>query len=97
MREVSAEELNRRQKAADVAFLNQGITFTVYGREEGTEKIMPYDLVPRIIPGDQWKVLEEGLTQRITAILQGWLLVSRTASISPACIFPGTDSCHSKQ
>ncbi len=42
-------ELQRRKQAADLSFLNQGITFTVYGREEGTERIFPYDLLPRII------------------------------------------------
>jgi uncharacterized circularly permuted ATP-grasp superfamily protein len=65
---MSPEELQRRQKNADLAFMNQGITFTVYGRQEGTEKIMPYDLVPRIIQGQEWAKLEAGLTQRITAI-----------------------------
>jgi uncharacterized circularly permuted ATP-grasp superfamily protein len=48
--------------------LNQGITFAVYGREEGTEKIFPYDLVPRIITAAEWETVELGLTQRITAL-----------------------------
>jgi uncharacterized circularly permuted ATP-grasp superfamily protein len=62
------EELQRRKQAADLSFLNQGITFTVYGREEGTEKIFPYDLVPRIITAAEWSTVELGLTQRITAL-----------------------------
>jgi uncharacterized circularly permuted ATP-grasp superfamily protein len=62
------EELQRRKQAADLSFLNQGITFTVYGREEGTEKIFPYDLVPRIITAAEWATVEIGLTQRITAL-----------------------------
>jgi uncharacterized circularly permuted ATP-grasp superfamily protein len=62
------EELQRRKQAADLSFLNQGITFTVYGREEGTEKIFPYDLVPRIITAAEWQTVELGLTQRITAL-----------------------------
>jgi uncharacterized circularly permuted ATP-grasp superfamily protein len=66
--ELPAEELKRRQHAADVSFLNQGITFTVYGDDEGTERIFPYDLLPRIIPGAEWDRLERGLTQRITAL-----------------------------
>ncbi len=61
-------ELRRRKQSADVSFLNQGITFTVYGRDEGTERIFPYDLVPRIITGSEWSVIERGLTQRITAL-----------------------------
>jgi uncharacterized circularly permuted ATP-grasp superfamily protein len=65
---LPVEELQRRKQAADLSFLNQGITFTVYGREEGTEKIFPYDLVPRIITAAEWATVELGLTQRITAL-----------------------------
>src|ERR1700729_1830370 len=62
------QEIQRRKQAADLSFLNQGITFTVYGREEGTEKIFPYDLLPRIITSAEWSKVERGLTQRITAL-----------------------------
>ena len=62
------EELQRRKQAADLSFLNQGITFTVYGRDEGTERIFPYDLLPRIITAAEWEVVERGLTQRIIAL-----------------------------
>ena len=62
------EELQRRKQSADVSFLMQGITFTVYGREEGTERIFPYDLVPRLVTGEEWEHIERGLTQRITAL-----------------------------
>ena len=64
----SQDELRRRKHAADLAFLNQGITFTVYGREEGTERIFPHDLLPRIITHSEWSRIEAGLTQRITAL-----------------------------
>ncbi|MEW6280361.1 MAG: circularly permuted type 2 ATP-grasp protein [Candidatus Eremiobacterota bacterium] len=66
--ELGPEELRRRQQAADLSFLHQGITFTVYGREEGTERIFPYDLLPRIITSADWEVLERGLTQRLVAL-----------------------------
>ena len=66
--EMPAEMLRQRQQAADLAFLNQGITFTVYGNEEGTERIWPYDLLPRIITAAEWSMIERGLTQRITAL-----------------------------
>src|SRR5215208_4494154 len=66
--EIPREELNRRQHAADRSFLHQGITFTVYGRDEGTERIFPYDLLPRIITGPERETLERGLTQRIIAL-----------------------------
>lgn len=62
------EELQRRKHYADVSFLMQGITFTVYGKEEGTERIFPYDLLPRLISAEDWDVIERGLTQRITAL-----------------------------
>ena len=68
LHELSPNELQARQQAADVSFLNQGITFTVYGREEGTERIFPYDLLPRIISASEWAIIERGLTQRITAL-----------------------------
>ena len=65
---LPADEIRRRKNSADVSFLNQGITFTVYGDEEGTERIFPYDLLPRVITGTEWSLIERGLTQRITAL-----------------------------
>ena len=65
---LPAEEMRRKKQAADVAFLHQGITFTVYGRDEGTERIFPHDLLPRIITSAEWQTIEKGLTQRITAL-----------------------------
>ena len=62
------EELQRCKQSADLSFLTQGITFTVYGREEGTERIFPYDLLPRLITAPEWDRVERGLTQRITAL-----------------------------
>ncbi|MCU0514659.1 MAG: circularly permuted type 2 ATP-grasp protein [Anaerolineae bacterium] len=66
--ELSTEELNARQNAADISFLNQGITFTVYSSDEGTEKIFPYDLLPRILTAAEWGIIERGLEQRIRAL-----------------------------
>src|SRR5690349_18265497 len=66
--EMPTEMLRQRQQAANLAFLNQGITFTVYGNDQGTERIWPYDLLPRIITADEWTTIERGLTQRITAL-----------------------------
>jgi len=67
-REMPPGELAVRKRSADLAFLTEGITFTVYGREEGTERIFPYDLLPRLITHDEWQGIEKGLTQRITAL-----------------------------
>ena len=65
---LPADELRLRKQAADLSFLHQGITFTVYGREEGTERIFPHDLLPRIITSSEWATIEKGLIQRITAL-----------------------------
>ena len=62
------DEIVRRKRSVDLSFLTQGITFNVYGHGEGTEKIFPYDLMPRIITGTEWAHIEKGLTQRITAL-----------------------------
>ncbi len=61
-------ELLNRQKAAERALLQMGITFNVYGERAGTEKIFPFDLVPRIVPAAEWSRIEKGLKQRITAL-----------------------------
>src|SRR5260370_29118400 len=68
LREMPLETLHQRQQAADMAFLNQGITFIVYGIKEGAERIWPYDLLPRIITREEWMTIEKGLAQRITAL-----------------------------
>jgi uncharacterized circularly permuted ATP-grasp superfamily protein len=64
----SGEEIEKRARLAKLAFLNRGITFAVYGSDEGTEKIFPFDLIPRIIPNNEWQVIEKGLKQRLTAL-----------------------------
>jgi uncharacterized circularly permuted ATP-grasp superfamily protein len=66
--DLPAEQLKKSQQAADLSFLHQGITFTVYGNEQGTERVFPNDLLPRIVAGDEWQKIERGLTQRITAL-----------------------------
>ncbi len=62
------EELFQRQRIADQTFLQRGVTFTVYSDQRGTEKIFPFDLIPRIIPSREWSQLEAGLQQRMTAL-----------------------------
>ncbi|MFZ0592766.1 MAG: circularly permuted type 2 ATP-grasp protein [Bryobacteraceae bacterium] len=68
LNELPADEVKRRKHSADLSFLHQGITFTVYGRKEGTERIFPHDLVPRIILDSEWRRIERGLEQRIVAL-----------------------------
>jgi uncharacterized circularly permuted ATP-grasp superfamily protein len=66
--ELSRAEFDERIRLADIAFLYQGITFTVYGGQEGIERIFPFDLAPRIIPQAEWQLLDRGLQQRMTAL-----------------------------
>src|SRR6202163_854864 len=65
---LGPDELRRSKNEADQSFFNQGITFTVYGSDKGTERIFPHDLLPRIITAAEWERIERGLTQRITAL-----------------------------
>ena len=57
------ERLARKKAEADLTFHRLGITFAVYGEEEGTERLIPFDLLPRIIPSNEWKMLQKGLEQ----------------------------------
>jgi uncharacterized circularly permuted ATP-grasp superfamily protein len=66
--ETPDEELERKYQLASETFLNQGITFTVYSDNQGTERIFPFDPLPRIIPTAEWAHIERGLIQRITAL-----------------------------
>src|SRR6185312_4335835 len=68
LRTLPAEELARRQAACEQSFLHQGITFTVYSDAKATERIIPTDLIPRIVTGAEWARVEAGLKQRITAL-----------------------------
>ncbi len=65
---LSDGELVRRQKAADLTLLNMGITFAVYGHAAGTEKVWPFDIVPRIVDATEWHKIDRGLKQRILAL-----------------------------
>jgi len=66
--EMELAEFDRKRALAERSYLNQGVTFTVYSGDEGTERIMPFDLIPRIIPAAEWEVIEKGLVQRLTAL-----------------------------
>ncbi len=65
---LSHDEVERRQRAADLSFQARGITFAVNQGPEGVEKIMPFDLVPRIITAEEWRKIERGLDQRVRAL-----------------------------
>jgi uncharacterized circularly permuted ATP-grasp superfamily protein len=67
-KEMERDEFERKRELAASTFLSQGVTFTVYNDDQGTERIFPFDLVPRIIPAEEWELIERGLVQRITAL-----------------------------
>lgn len=64
----TGDDLSRRERIRDQAFRSAGITFTVYGEGEGVERTFPMDLIPRVIPAEEWAHLEAGLVQRVTAL-----------------------------
>jgi uncharacterized circularly permuted ATP-grasp superfamily protein len=68
MQSLSAAEIQRRQQAAQIALFKLGVTFNVYSDNQGTERILPFDIIPRIIAAAEWKQLESGLKQRIYAL-----------------------------
>src|SRR5215831_17300256 len=62
---LSKGELVARQRSAERLLLQMGITFNVYGDSSGTERIFPFDLIPRIVPASEWDHIERGLKQRV--------------------------------
>src|SRR2546427_5800806 len=61
-------EIERRERLQKLSLMDQGITFTVYGEKEGTERIFPFDFVPRVIPAREWERLQAGVVQPVTAL-----------------------------
>ena len=64
----SPERIARKRAEADLSFRRVGITFAVYGDDAGTERLIPFDTIPRIIPAHEWTHLQKGLVQRVTAL-----------------------------
>ena len=62
------ESLLFKKQEADLRFRQQGITFTVYGEETGTERLIPFDMIPRIISADEWAIMSKGCEQRVQAL-----------------------------
>ena len=65
---LSIESLIRRQQAAQNTLFKLGVTFNVYGDNQGAERVFPFDVVPRVVSGKEWEWLEQGLQQRIVAL-----------------------------
>jgi len=64
----SIDDLNKKEDLAKRLFMSQGITFTVYSSGEGIEKIFPFDIIPRIITGEEWAFVEKGIKQRLNVL-----------------------------
>ncbi len=63
-----ADIVERKRVEADLVFRRVGITFAVYGSDAGTERLIPFDIIPRIIPAAEWAQLQKGLRQRVQAL-----------------------------
>lgn len=68
LKSMPPEVIAEKRREADLLFHRVGITFAVYGDEEGTERLIPFDTIPRIIPNSEWDLLYRGLKQRVTAL-----------------------------
>ena len=66
--QIENDDFLSRKATSELYFMRQGITFNVYHDNQGSERIFPFDPVPRVIPADEWELIEAGLTQRITAL-----------------------------
>jgi uncharacterized circularly permuted ATP-grasp superfamily protein len=66
--ELQIPDFGAKRTDADLAFVNQGVTFSVYSDRRGVEKIFPFDLIPRPIPASEWVRVEDGLIQRLKAL-----------------------------
>ena len=68
LQEQDLKKLSNKSKIADELFHRIGITFNVYGDEDGEERLIPFDLIPRILAAEEWRRLEKGIIQRVSAI-----------------------------
>src|SRR5262245_26960756 len=68
LKETPPEALEYRRQEAEFLFRRIGITFAVYGDSESTERLIPFDVIPRIMSGKEWALLEKGLKQRVRAL-----------------------------
>ena len=68
LKQLDVHSLQQKEKLASELFMNQGITFTVYNDNAGIERIFPFDIIPRVLTGTEWKHIEDGLKQRLKAL-----------------------------
>src|SRR5260221_12354781 len=68
LKETPPDALEYRRQEAELIFRRIGITFAVYGEADAQERLIPFDVIPRIISGAEWRLIEKGLTQRVNAL-----------------------------
>ncbi|MEN8182328.1 MAG: circularly permuted type 2 ATP-grasp protein [Myxococcota bacterium] len=85
---LGRSEFRTRQKLADATFLRSGITFSVYSDEQGTERIFPFDLIPRLVTTAEWREVELGLVQRIRALNDFLCDIYGEQRILEECVVP---------
>ncbi|QAR32721.1 circularly permuted type 2 ATP-grasp protein [Geovibrio thiophilus] len=68
LRKLSSRDIYTRKKTAEAAIIELGITFTVYGEGTNIDRAMPFDIIPRVMCGDEWKKISDGLAQRLKAL-----------------------------
>ena len=97
----SAAEMAARREEAEMVFRRVGITFAVYGAKDedgaGTERLIPFDLIPRIIPADEWRTMQQGLVQRVTALNRFLHDVYHGQDILRAGVIPADQVLHNAQ
>jgi len=98
IRRIGQNGLAQKSREAHLALITEGVTFTVYSEQEaGIERVLPFDVIPRIIPAAEWSVLEKGLKQRVKALnlflkdLYHGQAVLKDGVIPPALIYQGKD------
>src|SRR3989304_8954131 len=83
-----ADFLMQKQREADALYTRLGITFAVYGDESGTERSIPFDIIPRILRADAWKIIYDGTCQRVRALNAFLKDVSHDQEIVNAGLIP---------
>jgi len=87
--DTPAARIEQNRRAADLLFHRVGITFAVYGEASGTERLIPFDIVPHVIPGEQWDRIARGLRQRVQALNRFLHDIYHGQEIVQAGVIPG--------
>ena len=82
--------LQKQSKRAQDIFRSVGITFNVYGESDGVERLIPFDMIPRILAASEWKILEAGIRQRVTALNAFLYDIYHTQEIVRAGVIPAS-------